>query len=111
MVPTEAVRPVPVVIYAVRRGYIDTGLEPSQPPDPVRERAQSGIARRIERATADGPVARPDVEDGVTVHRDVAAFGGWEGDRAWVGGDIATYRGLSIKDLRADLDLREVRER
>ena len=41
--------------------------KPSQFPDPVRERAHSEKGRKIERATADRPVAGPDEEDDITV--------------------------------------------
>ena len=75
MFPIEAVRPLPIVIDAVWGRYKDTGLEPGQLPDPVRERAQSGTSRSIECATANRPVAGPDVEDCVTVYSNVPAFG------------------------------------
>jgi hypothetical protein len=93
----EAVGPVPVVIDVVRAGYNDASMEASQPPNPVREGAQSGIAGAVECATSDGLVAGSNVEDGTTVQANVAAFRG-----------CGVHGRLGIENRRTGRDLGEV---
>src|SRR5580692_2604497 len=93
----EAVGPVPVVIDVVRARYNDAGIEASQPPNPVREGAPSGIAGAVECATADSPVAGSNVEDGITVQANVAAFR-----------SCGVHGRLGIENRRTGRDLGEV---
>src|SRR5215472_18569631 len=89
---TEPVGSFPGEIGATSRRDIDTGFEPGELSGPIRKRTHS-VKGRIECATADRPVAKPGIEDDVTVQ-------------------IKTRRDtrrLVIEDLRADQDLLEVR--
>src|SRR5262249_39205195 len=63
---TEPVGSFPGEIGATSRRDIDTGFEPGELSESIRERTHS-VKSRIECATADRPVAKPSIEDDVTV--------------------------------------------